>query len=57
MFVIDGANNVCCKRDLYLFFNLVLASLDKILVLTFSLLRMCWMHTRSKADWMTLQTK
>jgi len=57
MFVIDGADNVCCRRDLCLLFNLVLASFDKISALTFSLLGMCWMHTRSKVDWMILQTR
>jgi len=57
MFVIDGANNVCCRRDLCLLFILVLASLDRMSTLTFSLLGMCWTHTRSKADWMTLRTR
>jgi len=50
MFVIDGADNVCCRRYLCLLFSLVLASLDRISALTFSLLGMCWTHTRSKAD-------
>jgi len=57
MFVIDGVDNVCCRRDLCLLFSLMLGSLDRISALTFSLLDMCWTHTRSKADWMTLQTR
>jgi len=57
MFVIDGANNVYCKRDLCLVFCLVLASLDRISALTFSLIGKCWTQTRSKADWMTLRTR
>jgi len=46
MFVIDGADNVYCRRDLCRLFNLVLSSLDRISALTFSLLGMCWTHTR-----------
>ena len=38
MFVMDGANNVCCKRDMCQLFSLVLASLDNMSALTFSLL-------------------
>jgi len=41
MFIIDGTDNVRCRRDLCLLFNLVLASLDRISALTFSLLGMC----------------
>ena len=50
VFVVDGADSVCCKMDLCRLFNLVLASLDNMSALTFSVLGMCWMHTRSKAD-------
>jgi len=50
MFVVDGADNFCCKRDLCWLFSLVVASLDSMSALTFSLLGICWMHTRSKAD-------
>ena len=57
MFVIDGADNVCCCRNLCLLFSLVLASLDRISALTFSLLGMCWTHTRLKTDCMTLRTR
>ena len=52
-----GGDNVYCRRDLCLLFNLVLASLDRMSALKFSLLGMCWTHTRSKAYWMTLRTK
>jgi len=57
MFVIHGPDKVCCRRDLCLLFNLVLSSLDRISTLTFSLLGMCWTHTRSKSNWMTLRTR
>jgi len=57
MFVIDGVDNVCWSRDLCLLFSFVLASLDRISALTFSLLGMYWTHTWSKAYWMKLRTK
>jgi len=57
MFVVDGADNVYCKRDMCRLFSLMLVSLDSVLALTFSLMGMYWTHTRSKADWMTLQTR
>jgi len=57
MFVVDGADSVCCKRDLCQLFSLVLASLDSLSALTFSLLGMCWTHTLSKAYWMILLTR
>jgi len=50
VFVVDGADSVCYKRDLCGLFSLVLASLYSMSALTFSVLGMCWMHTRSKAD-------
>jgi len=40
MFVVDGGDNVYCRRDLYRFFILVLASLDRMLAPTFSLMGM-----------------
>ena len=57
MFVVEGADSVCCKSDQCRFFSLVLASLDNMLALTFSDMGMCWMYTHSKADWMTFQTR
>jgi len=41
MLVIDGVGNVCCKRDLCQLLSLVLASLDNMSALTFSVLGMC----------------
>ena len=49
MFVVDDADSVCCKRDMCQLFSLVLTSLDNMSALTFSVLGMCWMHTRSNA--------
>jgi len=57
VFVVEGADSVCCKSDQCRFFSLVLASLDNMLALTFSDMGMCWMYTHSKADWMTFQTR
>ena len=57
VFVMEGANIVCCNRDRWRLFNLGLASLDKMSSLIFSDLGMCWMRTWSKADWMTIQTR
>jgi len=37
----EGAGSVCCNRDPYRLFKLVLASLDNISALTFSDLWMC----------------
>jgi len=42
MFVVDGADYVYCKKDLCQLFSLLLASLDRMSALTFSLLGMCW---------------
>jgi len=41
MFNVDGAYSVCCKRDLCRLLSLVLASLDNMSALTFSVLGMC----------------
>jgi len=57
MFVVDGADNICCRRDLCLPLSLVLASLDNTFARTFYPLGMCWMCTQSKPDCMMLQTK
>ena len=48
--VMEGADNVCCNRDRWRLFNLVLASLDNMSALMFSDLEMCWMWTCSKAN-------
>ena len=50
MLDVDGADSVCCKRDLCRLLSLVLASLDNMSVLTFSVFGMCWMYTCSKAN-------
>ena len=57
VFVMEGAGNVCCNRDQWRLFNLVLASLDKMSALMLLVLGMCWMQTWSKADWMTARTR
>jgi len=57
MFVVDGADSVCCRRDLCLPLSLVLASLDKTSACTFSPLGMCWMRTLSKPDFMILRIR
>jgi len=49
VFVMEGADNVCCNSDRWRLFNLVQASLDDISALMFSDLGMCWMQTWSKA--------
>jgi len=47
--ICDGrVDNVCCNRDRWWLFNLVLANLDRTLML--SVLGMCSMRTWSKAD-------
>ena len=57
MFVVEGADSVCCNSDRCRPFSLVLASLDNMSALKFSNLGMCWMHTCSKVDWMTFRTR
>ena len=57
MFVVESADSVCCKSDRCQLFSLVLPSLDNTSALTFFDLGMCWMYTRSKAYWMTFQTR
>jgi len=57
MFVVDGVDSVCCRRDLCLPLSLVLASLDKTSAHTFSHIGVCWMCTLSKPDCMMLHTR
>jgi len=57
MFVVDGEDNICCRRDLCPPLSLLLASLDKTYASTFSPLGICWMCTRSNPDCMMLQTR
>jgi len=57
MFVMDGVDSICCSIDLCLLLSLVLASFDRTSARSFSFLGMCWIHTRSKLDCMTLQTR
>ena len=56
MFVVEGMDNVCYKRDWCQLFSLVLASLDNMSVLTFSGQGMCCMETHSKTDCITFRT-
>jgi len=46
----EGVDNVCCNRDRWWLFNLVLANLDRISTLMLSVLGMCSMRTCSKAN-------
>jgi len=57
VFVIEGVDNVCCNRDRWQIFNLVLANLDRMSALILSVLGMCSMRTCSKVDWMTARTR
>jgi len=57
VFVIEGVDNVCCNRDRWWLFNLVLANLDRMSTLMLLVLGMCSMRTCSKADWMTARTR
>jgi len=41
MFVIDGADSVCCRRDLCLPLSLVLATFYRTSARTFSLIGIC----------------
>jgi len=41
----EGVDNVCCNRDQWRLFNLVLVNLERL-----SVLGMCSMQTRSKRD-------
>jgi len=50
VFVMEGVDNVCCNRDRWWLFNLVLVNLERISALMLSVLGMCLMRTRSKAD-------
>ena len=57
VFVMEGVDSVCCNRDRWWLFNLVLANFDKMSALMLSVLGMFWMRTWSKADWMTTRTR
>jgi len=50
VFVMDGVDNVWYNRDRWRLFNLVLANLERMSALMLSILEMCSMRTRSKAD-------
>jgi len=50
VFVMEGVDNVYCNRDRWRLFNLVLANLERMSALMLSVLGMCSMRTRSKAD-------
>jgi len=50
VFVMEGVDSVCCNRDRWRLFNLVLANLDRMSALMLSVLRICSMRTWSKAD-------
>jgi len=46
----EGVDNVCCNRDRWQLFNLVLANLERMSTLMLLVLGMCSMRTRSKVD-------
>jgi len=48
VFVMEGVDSVCCNRDRWRLFNLVLANLNRMLTLMLSVLGMCLMRTCSK---------
>jgi len=48
--VMEGVDSVCCNRDRWRPFSLVLANLERMSALMLSVLGMCSMRTRSKAD-------
>ena len=50
VFVMEGVDNVCCNRDRWRLFNLVLANLERMSALMLLVLGMCSMRTRSKGD-------
>jgi len=52
----EGVDNVCCSRDRWRLFNLVLANFERMLALMLSVLGICSIQTRSKADCMTAWT-
>jgi len=57
VFVMEGVDNICCNRDRWRLFNLVLANLERISALMLSVLGMCSMRNHSKADLMTARTR
>ena len=50
VFVMEGVDSVCCKKDRWWLFNLVLANLDGMSALMLLVLGICSMRTWSKAD-------
>jgi len=57
MFVVEGAANVCCRRDLCRPFCFVLANLDKASARVLSPLGICYIFTSSKPDFMMLRSR
>jgi len=53
----EGVDSVCCNRDRWRPFSLVLANLERMSALMLSVLGMCSMRTRSKADLMNVRTR
>jgi len=53
----EGVDNVCCNRDQWRPFNLVLANLERMSALMLSVLGMSSMQTRSKANLIIVQTR
>jgi len=43
VFVMEGVDNVCCNRDRWRLFNLVLANLERMSALMLSVLGLCSM--------------
>jgi len=50
VFVMEGVDSVCCNKDRWRLFNLVLANLDGMSALMLLVLGICSMRTWSKAD-------
>jgi len=57
VFVMEGVDSVCCNRDRWRLFNLLLANLDRMSALMLSILGMCSMRSCSKADSMPARTR
>jgi len=53
----EGIDSVCCSRDRWWLFNLVLANFKRMSTLMLSVLGICSIRTRSKADCMTVRTR
>jgi len=54
MIVVDGADSVCCRRDLCQPLCFVLANLDNVFAGSLSPLSICWICTLSKLNFMML---